>query len=114
MKDLPGFEELARMAEEDPAALEQLQIDMNQQFLDEAPEHLKSRIAGLIFRMNGERARHKNPLARAIAINKLMMGSLVELNGALNDTNVSNDGRVPEEPDVPKTATIFKFPTGET
>lgn len=110
MKKLPKYEELVRMAEEDPAALEQLQTDMNQELLDEAPEKLKPRIAGLIFRINGECTRHKNPLARAIAINKLMMDSLVDLSNVLNETSRSDDGRVPEEPE---TAKILKFPTAE-
>lgn len=111
MKKLPKYEELVRMAEEDPASLEQLQIDMNQQLLDESPEHLKPRIAGLIFCINGEIARHKNPLARAIAVNKLMMDSLVELSSALNKATALDNGPVSEESE---TAKILNFPTTET
>lgn len=104
MLKMPSVEEMQDMARNHPEQLEQLQTDMNAELLRIAPEHMKKRIAGLLWKVDAERKRHSNPLARAMAVSVLMMESLRELNEVLNGIV---DGRTPEESE---TAKILHFP----
>lgn len=106
MIKIPSVEELSRMAVEEPEKLEALQTAMNKQLIESAPEHLRLRMEGLLWKVTAERRRHTNPLARCMAVSKLMMESLAELNVLLN--GAPDDGRVPEESE---TADILKFPS---
>lgn len=106
MIKLPSVEELSRMAVEEPEKLEALQLAMNNQLIESAPEHLRLRMEGLLWKITAERRRHTNPLARCMAVSKLMMESLVELNVILN--GAPNNSRVPEETE---TAKILEFPS---
>lgn len=108
MIELPSTDELARMAAEEPEKLEELRDAMNRELIESAPERLRPKLEGILFRVDGERRRHTNPLARAMAINDLMMRQFLELNALLNPP--SYDGRAPE---APINAKVFKFPSPE-
>jgi hypothetical protein len=99
--ELPNPEELRKMIEEEPEKLEELQALLNKQIIESAPERIRPRLKGLLFQMEGECRRHSNPLARTIALNKLMMVSLMELNDVLN-------GKLEQTP--PQNAVILNFP----
>jgi len=99
--ELPNPEELRKMAEEEPEKLDELQALLNRQIIESAPEHMRPRLEGLLFQIEGECRRHSNPLARTIALNKLMMASLMELNDILN-------GKLEQKP--VQDAKIIKFP----
>lgn len=86
----PSFDELVRIAKENPEQLETLRQRKINEIIDAAPESQRRRLRGLQFQVDCYRRIHKNPLASCISISKMMRASLLELNDVLN-------GRLPEQ-----------------
>lgn len=81
--DLPDFDTLARMAREDPEALEALRDRLASNLIEGArPEH-RRRLRGLQFQIDMERRRAANPLASCLRISQMMQASLLDLQQAL-------------------------------
>ncbi|MEJ2681106.1 MAG: DUF3135 domain-containing protein [Gammaproteobacteria bacterium] len=85
MKELPSFEEMVRIAEEQPEALEQLRNDMCQAVIESAPLESQRKLRGLQFKIDMERRRAKTPMASCIRLSQMMHESFAELREALND-----------------------------
>lgn len=84
-KELPCFEELSRLARDDPQALEVLRGELINDCIGNAPEHLRLTLRRLQFRVDGIRRRSRTPLAAVVKLNLLMWGGFLEMNDALQD-----------------------------
>lgn len=85
MKDLPEFEELMRLAKEDPAALEQIRQAAVEDLINNAPEKHQRRLRGLQFQVDMEREKAKNPMDSCIRVSRLMHESFSKLRDTLNE-----------------------------
>jgi hypothetical protein len=103
---IPSFEALVALSKEDPAEFEALRIQLCQQILDQAPEHLTRRLNGIQFKINMERRRSKTAMKSCLEISKLMNNSLIELEGVLSNPQeflqTHNQNQL-EEKDLAKT-----------
>ena len=84
MSTLPPFEELARMAREEPEKLEQLRQKAVREVIEAAPEESRKRLEGLQFRIDGIRRTSKNPTQATIKLSTMMKESFEELRKNLN------------------------------
>lgn len=84
-KELPCFDELSRLARDDPQALEALRGELVDECIGNAPEHLRLKLRRLQFRVDGVRRRSRTPLAAAVKLNVLMWVGFLEMNDALQD-----------------------------
>ncbi|NIR25446.1 MAG: DUF3135 domain-containing protein, partial [Gammaproteobacteria bacterium] len=66
--DLPEFDKLREMAEQDPEQLERLRVELCDRLIQDAPEKYRRKLRGLQFRIDMERRRAKSPMAACIAI----------------------------------------------
>lgn len=82
--ELPDFDQLRLLADTNPEELESLRLAYSQKLIDSAPERLKKRLNGLMFIINMEARRSKNPMRNCIKISQLMMDSFVDLKDILN------------------------------
>ncbi len=85
MKDLPEFDELMRLAKEDPEALERLRQEAIEDLISNAPEQHQRRLRGLQFQVDMERQKAKNPMDSCIKISRLMHDSFSKLRDTLNE-----------------------------
>lgn len=80
---LPSHEILARMASEDPAALEALRNSMVEELITRASDRIKPRLRGLQFRVDGIRRISRTPLGALIKIQAMMWDSFFRMNREL-------------------------------
>ena len=73
--DLPSFDYLVELAENNPEELDALRGRYNQQLIDAAPDRLKRRLSGLLFKIDMEKRRSKNSTQCCISNSRLMMDS---------------------------------------
>jgi hypothetical protein len=106
--ELPDFERLKYLAEKRPEELEQLRLAYCQQLIDNAPEHFRKKLAGLLFKINMETRRSKNSIHSCIKLSRMMMDSFNELQDALNFPKLPADGDMPA--DAIGRDNIIKFP----
>ena len=76
---LPGFEQLLALAKHHPAELEALRVQLSEQIIAEAPEHLKPRLRGLLFTIDMERQLAGSPMASCLKLSGMMNDSLIQL-----------------------------------
>ncbi len=85
--DLPDFDHLRKLAEENPEELDFLCYYYTKRLIDSAPKSYQKRLKGISFQLELTRRRSKNPLQSCIAISKMMMDSFTELNKVLNEND---------------------------
>lgn len=91
--ELPDFDKLKEMAENNPEQLEKLRVEMCDRLIQEAPEKYRRKLRGLQFRIDMERRKAKSPMAACIAISGMMHDSFDQLRQALNDaTGIATPG----------------------
>lgn len=83
--DLPSFDTLLKMAQDDPEALERLRVEMCEQVILDAPESHRRKLRGLQFRIDMERRKAKSPMAACINISGMMHESFERLRETLNE-----------------------------
>lgn len=83
--DLPNFDKLRHLAQNDPDELERLRIQLCEELIHEAPENYRRRLRGLQFRIDMERRKAKSPMAACITISGMMHDSFDKLRMALNE-----------------------------
>ena len=98
--ELPDFERLRYLAEEKPEELERLRMLYSQHLIDRAPEKLRRKLQGLLFKIDMETRRSKNSIDSCIKISRMMMDSFSELQDALNC-------RATQDVDRPRQQTVF-------
>ena len=110
--EMPSFDELARLAKEEPENFEALRQQLIEAAIGEAPEDKQRRLRGLQFQVDMERRRSRTPMAACLGISKMMHDSLFPLGQTLN-------AAAGEEPDPvislfaeerATAATILSFP----
>ncbi|UTA46320.1 DUF3135 domain-containing protein [Simiduia sp. 21SJ11W-1] len=82
---LPDFDELLKLAESQPEALEALRQQHIQALLDESSPKLRRRLQGLQFQIDGLRRSQQHPLGACIKISNLMNESVHSLLLQIND-----------------------------
>lgn len=102
----PTTDELIKLAEQDPQALEDLRQREINALIDSAPADMQRRLRGLQFQIDAKRQLSKTPMAACIAISQMMFDSVYELNDALNGTK---EGTVKSEAGQAP-ADILSFP----
>lgn len=83
--DLPSFDKLRELAQNDPTELERLRIELCEQIIHDAPEQYRRRLRGLQFKIDMERRKAKSPMAACITISGMMHDSFDKLRVALNE-----------------------------
>jgi hypothetical protein len=85
MKNLPEFEELMRLAKENPEELERIRKNAIEELIQQAPEHHQRRLRGLQFQVDMEREKAKNPMDSCVRVSRLMHDSFSKLRDTLNE-----------------------------
>lgn len=81
---LPSFDVLMELAQNDPEKLEEIRHRLSQEILDDATPAIRQKLEGLNFRINMERQRSKNPLQSCIRITALMHDSFDKMREELD------------------------------
>ncbi|WP_370981473.1 DUF3135 domain-containing protein [Agaribacterium sp. ZY112] len=84
---LPSHQELAKLAQNDPEALEQIRQQHIEELINNAPAEYQRRLRGLQFQVDAKRQTHNNPMGACIEISRMMMESLQGLQQALEGTS---------------------------
>ncbi len=84
--ELPAFDTLKALANEDPEALETLRTRLVAEVIDRAPSHQRAQLQGLQFVLDMERRRAKNPMQCCIRMSQLMHERVDRLRECLKDT----------------------------
>jgi len=90
---LPSFDDLMKMAQDNPEQLEELRQQLCDQVIASAPEVHRRRLRGLQFQIDMQRRRAKNPMAACMKISGMMHESFGELRDALNDLKDVRSGK---------------------
>jgi len=85
VKELPDFNELMRLAQENPDELERIRQEAVEDLITNAPSDHQRRLRGLQFQVDMERKRAKNPMDSCIRISRLMHDSFAKLRDTLNE-----------------------------
>lgn len=80
---LPTFEALRELAQNDPDQLEQLKSELIDELISNAAPNTQRRLKGLQFQIEMERRRAQNPMAACVKISAMMHDSLSELSSML-------------------------------
>lgn len=105
----PSFDELKKIAQEDPEALERFRQQQVDAIIENAPAHIQRRLRGIQFQVNCRRRLHKSALGSCISISKMMQESLQELNQALNGSPIEKQVKQ-DTPVLAKTGRVLAFP----
>lgn len=94
---IPDIQEIFRLAQEEPETLKLLHRKWIDELIQSAPEHTQRRLRGLQWEIDAEMSKHDNPIGKCVAISKMMMESLSELNKALHgELPLSRTGDAPK------------------
>lgn len=81
----PDFDELMKLAKEDPMALEELRMKLCSQLIDNAPEHYQHRLQGLQFTIDMERQRSGSSYKTCLRISQMMNEALHDLSRVITN-----------------------------
>ena len=115
MYDSFNFEELQKMAQDDPDRLEQLRIQWCENLIHEAPRHYRRKLRGLQFRIDMERRKARSPMAACISLSSMMHNSFDRLRDALNEASDEDGINTPsivkdvENQEPAQQATVLPF-----
>jgi hypothetical protein len=115
--ELPAFDELKRLAKEDPEALEAIRQQHVEYIISNAPASEQARLKGLQFQIDAQRQiHHHSPMGSCMKISKMMHESFAELRGWLNQIADLNDplrdlARETDQKHESKAANILAFPS---
>ncbi|MDB6061119.1 MAG: hypothetical protein JWM78_1222 [Verrucomicrobiaceae bacterium] len=83
--ELPGFDTLRYLAENDPERLERLRCTLTEMLIARSPEESRQRLRGLQFQINARIRLAPNPVAACIAVSSMMHDTLEQLQRTLSD-----------------------------
>ncbi|BFM11647.1 DUF3135 domain-containing protein [Simiduia litorea] len=86
--NLPDFDQLLRLAERQPEALERLRTELINAFINKSQGDTKRRLRGLQFQIDAQRQLHKSPLGACIKISNMMTESFHDMIARLNQPTV--------------------------
>lgn len=81
---MPSFDEMARLAKDDPEHFETLRQELIESTISGASEDHQRRLRGLQFQVDMERRRSGSAMAACLNISKMMHDSLYTLGQTLN------------------------------
>lgn len=102
----PTTDELLKLAQENPEALESLRQREIESLITSAPANVQRRLRGLQFQIDAKRSLSKTPMAACVAISQMMFDSVYELNDILNSEGKKMVSRKDSNP-----AEVLSFPT---
>ncbi|UTW49865.1 DUF3135 domain-containing protein [Bacterioplanoides sp. SCSIO 12839] len=76
---LPSFDDMLKLAQNNPEQLEQLRQQLVSNLISSAPQAYQRRLRGLQFQIDAERQIASNPMSSCIRISKMMHDCLFEL-----------------------------------
>lgn len=92
MSDFPTFDELMKLAQDNPEKLEAYRQEQIEKLINEAPENSQRRLRGLQFQIDAQRKiHHDSPMGSCMTISKMMHESFSELRTWLNQVTGAND-----------------------
>lgn len=92
---LPSYDELARLAHDDPAGYEEWRRRVIENFINGAQGQVKARLRGIQFRIECIRRLSKSPLGSTLRIYELMWGSFLSLDSKLQKLVYLDRGCIP-------------------
>lgn len=110
--ELPDFNELLRLAKEEPDALEALRKQYTEQLLASAPPESLSRLQGMAFVLDAKRRTAHSPAEACKAMSELMLERLKVLQA--NFADIKDIATIAlDADDKPLTAVDYKQPDGD-
>lgn len=82
---IPCFDDMMKLAKNNPAEFEAMRIRLCSEVIDSAPEYMQKRLEGLQFTIDMERKKAKSPMAACLKLSSMMNDSLVELSQVLSN-----------------------------
>lgn len=112
---LPDFDELVKLAEENPEELENLRQRLCDELIQSAPQEYRRRLRGIQFQIDMERQKAKSPMAACLKISEMMHDSFSQLRDALNEVQEirSSNGNIRKQSSVKAVqpaAKVLSFP----
>jgi len=109
--ELPAFDQLKAMANDDPQALELLRKRLVSEVIERAPLHQRPQLSGLQFVLDMERRRARNPMQCCIRISELMHERVECLRRCFRESSHSDDP-LSSQPNYGsrRSAVILNFP----
>ncbi|MGH1485061.1 MAG: DUF3135 domain-containing protein [Cellvibrionaceae bacterium] len=92
MSDFPNFDQLLKLAKEQPEELEKFRQEQVELLINEAPANSQRRLRGLQFQIDAQRQLHEDsPMGACMKISQMMHESFAELRVWLNDITGLDD-----------------------
>ena len=92
MSNYPTFNDLLRLAQDNPEALEKFRQEQVELIINCAPVKHQQRLRGLQFQIDAQRALHVNsPMGACLKISQMMHDSFDDLRAWLDKITASND-----------------------
>lgn len=115
MSDHPSFDELLKLAQENPEALEKFRLEQVELIISQAPLENQQRLRGLQFQIDAQRSLHtSSPMGACLKISQMMHDSFDDLRSWLDKITIGNNS-LPQrienyQQSDPSRATILNFP----
>lgn len=77
------FDEWVELYRQSPEQFEQRRQQWSRRVIDNAPQPYQRRLSGILFQLNMERRRSRNPIQHCIRISQMMWDKFDELNSGL-------------------------------
>lgn len=77
--ELPTFDELRDLAQQDPKRFERLRANLIEEFISQSPNHLRDQLRGQQFVIDSRRQIAASPMKALLDIQKMMKDSAVDL-----------------------------------
>lgn len=105
-----NFDEMARLAKEDPDAFEIMREKMIQDAIDNSSPEIKQRMQGLQWQIDKVRSTSSNPMASCLKISQMMWDNVLGDDGLLENMRLLNEPQQIRKIDKPKeSATIINL-----
>ena len=104
---LPNFDELMKLAQNDPNKLEILRQSWIEDMISNAPDHCQRRLRGLQFQIDMERQIASHPVSSCIRISQMMHEGFANLREILNQRPTSETSQAQKTAPI---AAIIPFP----
>lgn len=104
-----GFDEWKTLAQQDPAAFEDMRRQHIDSFIAGVPEEKRRRLKGLQWQIDQTRSLARTPMASCIAISNMMWDSLYQLNQQQRELTQTASVKQADRPAAAATSTILPF-----
>ena len=94
-----NFDQMSKMAKEDPEALELWLREQVEELIESAPEEHRHRLRGLQFTIDMERKKCSNPMSACIRLSEMMHESFAKLRESLGQFQSAETFSVEPEPE---------------